>query len=86
MRNIRDGIVYSNDIYLILQGYNNLDYNYKGLIIPEAWFIEELRKQFKRTVDKIFKKTTIISEEEMTRGIITSIRDVFGIYPHCFIR
>ena len=86
MRNIRDGIVYSNDIYLILQGYNNLDYNYKGLIIPEAWFIEELRKQFKRTVDKIFSKTTIISEEDMISSIYSSIRDVLGIYPHCFTR
>ena len=86
MKRIDEGIVYSNDINLILNGYNNLDYNYKGLLMPDAWFIGELRRQFKRTVDKIFKKTTIISEEEMIRSIITSIRDVFGIYPHCFIR
>ncbi len=86
MKKIDEGIVYSNDIKLILNGYNNLDCNYKGLIMPDSWFIEELRKQFKRTVDKIFTKTTIISEEEMISSIIKSIKDVFGIYPHCFIR
>ena len=34
MKEIKEGIVYSNDIELILNGYNNLDYNYEGIIIP----------------------------------------------------
>ncbi len=86
MKKINEGIVYSNDINLILNGYNNLDCNYTGIIIPDKDFIEDLRKDFKRTVDSIFTKTKIISEEEMILSIYNSIKDVLGIYPHCFSR
>ena len=86
MKEIKEGIVYSNDINLILNGYNNLDCNYNGIIIPDKTFIEDLRKDFKRTVDSIFTKTKIISEEEMILSIYNSIKDVLGIYPHCFSR
>ena len=86
MKEIKKGIVYSNDINLILNGYNNLDYNYNGITIPSLGYIEELRRDFKKTVDKIFTKTTIISEEEMVLSIIKACRDVLGIYPHCFTR
>ena len=84
MKEIKEGIVYSNDIELILNGYNNLDYNYEGIIIPSN--IELLRKDFKKTVDSIFTKTTIVSEEDMILSISDSIKDVLGIYPHCIIR
>ena len=86
MKKINEGIVYSNDINLILNGYNNLDYNYPGIVIPSKSFIEDLRKDFKKQVDQIFKKTTIISEEDMVLSIYNSIKDVLGIYPHCFTR
>ena len=84
MKEIKEGIVYSNDIKLILNGYNNLDYNYDGIIIPSN--IELLRKDFLNTTKKIFSKVTIISEEEMISSILDSTRDVLGIYPHCIIR
>ena len=86
MKEINEGIVYSNDIKRILKGYNNLDYNYNGMIIPNDYFIYELREDFKNTVDKIFPKTTIISEEDMISSMSNSIRDVLGIYPHCITR
>ena len=86
MEYIKNGIVYSNDINLILNGYNNLDYNYNGMIIPSPSTIEYLRKDFKRTVDSIFTTTTIISEEDMISSMSNSIRDVLGIYPHCISR
>ena len=84
MKEINEGIVYSNDIELILKGYNNLDYNYNGIILPSN--IEELRKDFRNTTEKIFPKVTIISEEDMISSMSASIRDVLGIYPHCFTR
>ena len=86
MKKINEGIVYSDDINLILNGYNNLDFNYNGLLIPSLSFIEEIRNDFKKTVDSIFTKTTIVSEEDMILSISDSIKDVLGIYPHCFTR
>ena len=83
MENIKDGIVYSNDMELILKGYNNLDYNY-NITLPSN--IEELRSDFKTTTERIFTKVTIISEEDMISSISNSIKDVLGIYPHCFTR
>ncbi len=83
MKKIDKGIVYSNDIKRILNGYNNLDYNYNGMIIPN---IEYLRKDFKKTVDSIFPSTTIISEEEMISSMSNACQDVLGIYPHHIVR
>ena len=83
MKEINEGIVYSNDIELILKGYNNLDYNYNGIILPST---DELRKDFKRTTEEIFPKVTIISEEDMISSMSTAIKDVLGIYPHCISR
>ena len=84
MKEINDGIVYSYDIERILKGYNNLDYNYNNLILPSN--IEELRKDFKTTTESIFSKVTTISEEDMISSMSNSIKDVLGIYPHCFTR
>ena len=82
-RLIEDGIVYSNDIVYILYGYNNLDYNYNGMIIPST---EELRKDFKKTTERIFPKVTIVSENEMDYSMFSALYDVRGNYPHCFAR
>ena len=84
MKKINEGIVYSNDIMLILNGYNNLDYNYNGILLPSN--IEDLRKDFKKTTERIFPKVTIISEEDMISSMSYAIKDVLGIYPHCFTR
>ena len=83
MKEIKNGIVYSNDINLILSGFNNLDFNYNGMIIPN---VEELRKDFKKTTESIYDSVTIVEEEEMISSISNSIKDVLGIYPHCISR
>ena len=85
MKIIKEGIVFSNDIKRILQGYNAINYSYnkQGLIVPNKNFIECLRKDFSTTVNKIFTKTTIIPEEEMLDSIYTSILQFLGKYPHC---
>ena len=89
MKIIKEGIVFSNDIQRILEGYNAINYNYNqnGILIPNTLFIEELRKDFTTTTNKIFKnKTTTIKEEEMLTSIYESIRPFLGIYPHCISR
>ena len=88
MKIIKEGIVFSNDIKRILEGYNaiNFSYNKQGIIIPKENTIEELRKDFTNTVNKIFTKTTTITEEEMLESIYSSISPFLGQYPHCISR
>lgn len=88
MKIIKEGIVFSNDIQRILQGYNAINYSYnkQGITIPENEFIESLRKDFTTTVNKIFTKTTTITEEEMLDSIYNSILPFLGRYPHCISR
>ncbi len=88
MKIIKEGIVFSNDIKRILEGYNaiNFSYNKQGIIIPNENTIEELRKDFNNTVNKIFTKTTTITEEEMLESIYSSISPFLGQYPHCISR
>lgn len=67
MKEIKNGIVFSNDINRILNGYNALDFNYrkKGMIIPQKELIKDLRQDFYITTKNIFDKVTIIDEEEL---------------------
>lgn len=66
MRKIDSGIVFSNDIYRILNGKNALDFNYKekGIIIPSKDEIDFLRENFKKDVHRIFEGQVVIIEEE----------------------
>lgn len=89
MKTIKNGIVFSNDIQNILQGYNAINYSYNnnGIITPSKSYITDLRKDFKTIVNKIFNgKTTIITEEDMTNSIYSSIQDVIARYPHHLLR
>lgn len=89
MKTIKKGIVFSNDIQNILNGYNAINYSYSqnGMIIPNKETIEELRNNFKKTVNKIFLgNTTIITEEEMQNSIQYAISDILNQYPHCISR
>lgn len=89
MKIIKEGIVFSNDIQRILQGYNAINYSYSknGILIPNTNFIEDLRKDFTITANKIFaNKTTTIKEEEMMASIYNSITPFLGKYPHCIFR
>lgn len=84
MKIIKNGIVFSNDIQRILDGYNaiNYSYNQNGMVIPSQNFIENLRQDFNTTVNKIFTKATTITEEEMLTSIYKSISPFLGRYPH----
>lgn len=68
MRRIDNGIVFSNDIYRILNGKNALDFNYKerGMVIPSKDEINFLRENFKKDVNRIFEgQVEIIEEKDM---------------------
>lgn len=79
MKEIKKGIVFSNDIKQILNGDNAFDYNYGK--VPNSNFIKVLRSNFKCDVNKIFdNEVTIITEEEM--GLINNFNG--GEYPHCY--
>ena len=84
MKIIKEGIVFSNDIKRILDGYNAINYSYnkQGILIPNNNFIESLRQDFNQTVNKIFTKTTTITELEMLESIYSSISPFLGLYPH----
>ena len=84
MKRIDEGIVFSNDIMWILKGKNALDFNYskKELKIPRKEDIEKLRSDFKKDVNNIFDRVTVIDEEEMEEYLYTSLEDVKQ-YPHC---
>ena len=81
MKKICKGIVFSNDIKRILSGINAFDYKYDA--IPEDNVINEIRDDFKLSVNKIFNNNvTIISEEEMME--VNNL--IGGEYPHCYVR
>ncbi len=61
MKKIAKGIVFSNDIKRIINGNNALSFSYekKGMIIPSASFLENLRDDFKRETNKIFNNERV---------------------------
>lgn len=77
MKNIEKGIVFSEDIKMILNGINAFDYKYP--FVPSDNNIKDMRADFNNTVSKIFKNVSIISEDEMLN--INNI--VKAWYPHC---
>ena len=81
MREIKKGIVFSNDIKRILNGVNAFDYKYQ--FVPSDGVIDTIRDDFKRDVNEIFNgNVTIVSEEDMLK--VNEF--IGGEYPHCYIR
>lgn len=81
MKIIKEGIVFSEDINIILNGKNAFDFKYDK--VPSNSVIEEVRRSFKEQVNGVFNgKATIISEDEMN-GVNSLIG---GEYPHCIFR
>ena len=81
MREIKKGIVFSNDIKRILNGVNAFDYKYQ--FVPSDGVIDTIRDDFKRDVNEIFNgNVTIISEEDMLK--VNEF--IGGEYPHCYFR
>ena len=80
MKKIKKGIVFSNDIKRILEGYNAFDYNYDVVLNDNV--IDDVRKYFRLCVDMIFGDVTIILEDEMLE--VNNL--IKGDYPHCYVR
>ena len=80
MKEIKKGIVISNDIERILNGINAFDYKYD--FIPSSEIISDMREDFERDINSIFSDVTIISEEEM----LEVNKFIGGEYPHCYSR
>lgn len=81
MKIVKEGIVFSEDINIILNGKNAFDFKYDK--VPNMSVIEDVRRNFKEQVNSIFNgKATIIGEDEMNavNGLIG------GEYPHCIFR
>ena len=79
MKKIENGIVFSYDIKRILNGINAFDYKYS--YIPNIQTINNIRDDFEKEVNKIFKgNVTIISEDEM----LDVNNFIKGDYPHCY--
>lgn len=77
MKLIDKGIVFSEDINMILNGINAFDYKYP--FVPSDNVIKDVRNDSNKTVNKIFDNVTIVSEDEMLN--INNI--VKAWYPHC---
>lgn len=80
MKKISKGIVFSNDIKAILNGVNAFDFKYD--FIPSGRVIDEVREDFKKEVNEIFKGNVTIIEEDEMRQVNKFIG---GEYPHCII-
>ena len=80
MKEVKKGIVFSNDIERILKGINSYEFNYEVNIKKE--FLKGLREYFKKDVSRIFDYVTIISEEEMM--MVNNL--IGGDLPHCYTR
>lgn len=86
MRKIKKGIVFSDDVNLIINGNNALNYQCEG-ILPSKGFIESLRSDFKVDVNQIFNgEVTIVSEQEMTLPISELVLESLKICPHRLLR
>lgn len=81
MRKISEGIVFSEDINIILNGVNAFDYQYK--FIPSDSVIKDIRESFRSDVGKIFNGNIVIISEEEMREVN---RFIGGEYPHCYVR
>ena len=84
MEIIKNGVVFSNDINLIMQGKNALKFKYQdnGLIVPDKSFITDLREDFKKDSIKAYgEEVTIVSEEEMTYYMNKFIDTYKGYLP-----
>ena len=54
MKDIKKGIVFSDDIKRILSGVNAFDYKYE--CVPSDGVISDIRNNFKEDVNKIFNE------------------------------
>ena len=80
MKIIKNGIVFSDDIERILEGYNALNYPYEQT--PSKGTIESVRRDFQQQVCTFFQDVTIIPEDDMME--LNNL--IEGRYPHYYAR
>lgn len=82
MDRINDGIIFSNDIYYILNGKNSLGFSYvdNNIIIPKKEEIDLLRKDFLEKTSRYFEKVSIVEEKDMVKYLNFSLK-TFKDYP-----
>lgn len=80
---IERGIVISEDIQRILQGHNALGYKYDehGILVPNKHVIEDIRKDFKQQMDKIFENVVIVKEDDITESMKKLAKRYSGKFP-----
>lgn len=84
MKKIENGIVFSEDIELILNGNNALNYSYKdnGIIIPDKTFIKNLRMDFYKLAKLVYNTNiVIVTEQEMIDAMNNIVNEYKGRYP-----
>ena len=77
MKIINDKIIISEDLWLIINGFNALDFSFKdhGISIPSTKIIELLRKDFSKQAQKVYGNVCFISEDEMKGSILNLINN-----------
>lgn len=84
MKIIEKGIVFSEDIELILNGNNALNYSYKdkGMIVPDKTFIKNLRMDFYKLAKFVYNTNiVIVTEQEMIDAMNNIVNEYKGRYP-----
>lgn len=82
METIKKGIVFSNDIDLIMKGKNALGFNYSenGLLIPNKKIIESVRDDFAKDAKKVYESDIIIVSEEAMSYYMNKFIDLYKEY------
>ena len=79
MEEIKKGVVFSNDINLILNGRNSLNfkYNENGIIVPTDSFIRDLRDDFKKISKRTYGDDVVIVDEYAMSYYMNMFTDKF---------
>ena len=83
MKKIENGIVFSEDIELILNGNNAYNFNFeeRGIKIPDKTFIKNLRIEFKNLCKLVYGiDIVIVTEEEMIEAMNNIIKSYENKY------
>ena len=83
---IKEKFIVSEDVNLILNGNNALNYSYNdnGIIIPSLAVIESLRRNLNAILNKIFNGSVKTISEEALKCSMNENKYKCGDYPHCY--
>ena len=84
MKKLENCIVFSEDIKLIMEGNNALNYRFsdKGIIIPDDNFIRNIRMNFYNIMKDVYDtNVVIVTEKEMKDAMESIVEEYKGKYP-----